>query len=53
MVKYADDNHDIVFNDIEYSVPTVHKAANVSAQFRLGYTHMRVLCEAIKSLVKT
>lgn len=53
MVDDADDNHDTTFNDIEYSMPTMHQAANAGTQFGLGYAYMRVLCQAIKSLVKT
>jgi len=53
VVDDADDNHDTTFNDIEYSMPTMHQAANAGTQFGLGYAYMRVLCQAIKSLVKT
>ncbi|KPF75654.1 hypothetical protein IP68_07770 [Blastomonas sp. AAP25] len=53
MVDDADDNHDTTFNDIEYSMPTMHQASNTGTQFGLGYAYMRVLCQAIKSLVKT
>ncbi|WP_017670397.1 hypothetical protein [Blastomonas sp. AAP53] len=53
MVDDADDNHDTTFNDIEYSMPTMHQAANAGAKLGLGYAYMGVLCEAIESVVKT
>ncbi len=52
MVDDPDDNHDIAFNDIEYSVPTMDKAANAFAQFWLWDSNMWVFCEAIKGLVE-
>ena len=53
MVDDADDNHDIAFNDIEYSMSAMHQAANTKAQFGFWGANIWVLCEAIKSLVKT
>lgn len=39
----SNDNHDITFNDIEYSMPTMHQAADAKAHFGFWYANMWVL----------